>query len=137
EMEGTGIPLALHLGRVEDLRLAIDGGCIDVVNASPTSMVRFVEMAGMAAAAGIPCWHGSGNDCGPMDLSYVHACAAAAGCTLPSDIMGNRLHVEHFLAEPIAFDGTYALVPSAPGLGGELDMAAVERQLISKGDVGA
>jgi hypothetical protein len=49
--------------------------------------------------------------------------------------MGNRLHVEHFLVEPIAFDGTYALVPITPGLGGELDMAAVERQLISRGEV--
>jgi muconate cycloisomerase len=137
DLAGTGIPLALHLGRAEDLQRAIDGGCIDVVNASPTSMVQFVAMAQMAEAAGIPCWHGSGNDCGPMDLSYVHACAAASGCTLPSDIMGNRLHVEHFLVEPITFDGTYALLPSAPGLGGELDMAAVERQLISRGEVAA
>jgi muconate cycloisomerase len=137
EMEGTGIPLALHLGRPEDLRRAIDGGCIDVVNASPPSMVQFVEMARMAGEASIPCWHGSGNDCGVMDLSYVHACAAAPNCTLPSDIMGNRLHVEHFLVEPIAFDGTWTLLPSGPGLGGELDMAAVERQLIRRGEVTA
>src|SRR6266542_156557 len=33
DMEGTGIPLALHLGQVSDLRRAIEGGCIDVVNA--------------------------------------------------------------------------------------------------------
>jgi muconate cycloisomerase len=135
EMEGTGIPLALHLGSIEDLRRAIDGGCIDVVNASPPSMVQFVEMARLAGAAGIPCWHGSGNDCGVSDLSYVHACAAAPACTMPSDIMGNILHVEHFLTEPIMFDGSWALLPSGPGLGGELDMAAVERQLISRGEV--
>ncbi len=135
EMQGTGIPLALHLGRADDLRRAIDGGCIDVVNASPLSMVTFVEMAAMAEAAGIPCWHGSGNDCGPMDLAYVHACAAAPSCTLPSDIMGNRLHVEHFLTAPIAFDGGWALLPAGPGLGGELDLAAVERQLIRRGEV--
>ena len=137
EMQGTGIPLALHLGSVKDLRRAIDGGCIDVVNASPPSMVAFVEMARMAEAAGIPCWHGSGNDCGVMDLSYVHACAAAPACTLPSDIMGNRLHVEHFLKEPIRFEGGWAMVPEGAGLGGELDMAAVERQLISRGEVAA
>lgn len=137
EMQGTGIPLALHLGRVDDLRRAIDGGCIDAVNASPPSMVAFVEMARLAGEAGIPCWHGSGNDCGPMDLSYVHACAAAPACTLPSDIMGNRLHVEHFLVEPIGFDGSRALLPTAPGLGGELDVAAVERQAIGRGVVTA
>ena len=135
DMDGTGIPLALHLGSVKDARRAIEGGCIDVLNASPTSMVAFVEMARLAGEAGIPVWHGSGNDCGVMDLSYVHACAAAPACTLPSDIMGNRLHVEHFLTEPIAFEDTYALVPDGPGLGGELDLKAVQRQLISKGEV--
>ena len=133
EMAGTGIPLALHLGSVKDAKRAIEGGCIDVLNASPTSMVAFVEMARLAGEAGIPVWHGSGNDCGVMDLSYVHACAAAKACTLPSDIMGNRLHVEHFLKEPIRFEGSFALLPEGPGLGGELDMAAVERQLISTG----
>jgi muconate cycloisomerase len=137
EMAGSGIPLALHLGSVKDARRAIEGGCIDVLNASPTSMVAFVEMARLAGEAGIPVWHGSGNDCGVMDLSYVHACAAAAACTLPSDIMGNRLHVEHFLTEPIRFEGTYAQLPEGPGLGGELDMDAVERQLISRGEVAA
>ena len=59
----------------------------------------------------------------------------APSCTLPSDIMGNRLHVEHFLTEPIAFDGGWALLPAGPGLGGELDLAAVERQLIRRGEV--
>jgi muconate cycloisomerase len=134
-MAGTGIPLALHLGSVEQARRAIDGGCIDVLNASPTSMVQFLEMAHLAEAAGIPVWHGSGNDCGPMDLSYVHACAAAPACTLPSDIMGSTLHVDHFLKEPLRFEAGHALLPDAPGLGGELDMEAVERQLISCGEV--
>src|SRR5687767_3835396 len=89
EMDGTGIPLALHLGSVKDARRAIEGGCIDVLNASPPSMVAFVEMARLAGEAGIPVWHGSGHDCGVMDLSYVHACAAAEACSLPSDILGN------------------------------------------------
>ena len=118
EMQGTGIPLALHLGRADDLRRAIDGGCIDVVNASPLSMVTFVEMAAMAEAAGIPCWHGSGNDCGPMDLAYVHACAAAPSCTLPSDIMGNRLHVEHFLDRAHRLRRGLGLAPGGAGPGG-------------------
>jgi L-alanine-DL-glutamate epimerase-like enolase superfamily enzyme len=136
EMRGTGIPLALHLGHLGDLRRAI-GGCIDVLNASPPSMVEFVEMARVAGEAGIPCWHGSGNDCGPMDLAALHACAAAPACTLPSDLMGNILHVEHFLTEPIQFDGGWAILPSGPGLGRELDMAAVERQLIRRGELTA
>ncbi|HEU5315704.1 MAG TPA: enolase C-terminal domain-like protein [Chloroflexota bacterium] len=135
EMRGTGIPLALHLGSVGDARRAIEGGCVDVLNASPRGMVQFLEMARLAKDASIPVWHGSGNDCGPMDLSYVHACAAAPACTLPSDIMGNVLHVDHFLKEPIRFDGGWAVLPDGPGLGGELDMEAVERQLISCGEV--
>src|SRR6266542_6878167 len=35
EMQGTGIPLALHLATTADARRAVDGECIDVLNASP------------------------------------------------------------------------------------------------------
>lgn len=135
QMRDTGIPLGLHLGSVEQLRQALELECIDIVNCSPPSMVTFVEMARVAGEAGIPCWHGSGNDCGILDLAYVHCCAAAPNCTHPSDIMGNILHVDDFLVEPIRFEGGDALVPDRPGLGGELDMAAVERYLISRGRV--
>lgn len=134
DMQGTGILLALHLGSIADVKRAIDGGCVDALNCSPLSFVTFVEMAALAHRAGLPVWHGSGADCGILDLSYLHACAAAPAVTLPSDLC-HRLHEEHFLVQPPHIEQGFAVLPDAPGLGGELDMAAVERQLISRGVV--
>lgn len=119
-------PLALHLGRPEDVVAAIRADCIDCFNLGG-GMVRFVDMAAIAHAAGKPVWHGSGVDLGILDMAYVHACAAARGCTLASDIIGNFLREDDLIVAPIAYEDGYALVPQTPGLGVELDEAAVAR----------
>ncbi len=125
------IPLALHLGQATDLVNAIKHEAIDYVNLSPGNMVGFVKLADIAEAAGIPCWHGSGVDLGIMDMSYVHACAAAKGCTLRSDMIGNFFREDDLILEPIAFQDGYALVPERPGLGVELDEEAVREYAIA------
>ena len=59
-------------------------------------------------------------------MSSVHA-AAAAGCQLPSDIIGNLFREDDLIVRPIEFVDGAAIVPDAPGLGVELDREAVER----------
>ena len=81
--------------------------------------------------AGVPVWHGSGVDLGILDMSYVHACAAAPAATLPSDIVGNFLREDDLIVEPIRIEGGYAYVPDRPGLGVELDEAAVNRYAVT------
>src|SRR5205823_354933 len=58
--------------------------------------------------------------------SYVHACAAARSCTLASDIIGNFLREDDLIVEPLQIERGYAVVPQAPGLGVQLDQAALE-----------
>jgi muconate cycloisomerase len=65
-------------------------------------------------------------DLGIRDMSSVHA-AVAAGCALPCDIIGNVLREDDLIVEPIRIVDGFAYPPDAPGLGVELDMAAVER----------
>ena len=65
-------------------------------------------------------------DLGIRDMSSVHA-AAAAGCELPSDIIGNILREDDLIVEPIAFEDGALVVPDAPGLGIELDGDALEK----------
>ena len=131
EMQGTGIPLALHLGRADDLRRAINGGCIDVVNASPLSMVTFVEMAAMAEAAGIPCWHGSGNDCGPMTWpTSTPAPRRTAPCPATSWATGCTWSTSSPRPSPSTGAGPCSRRGRAWG---QLDLAAVERQLSGAG----
>jgi L-alanine-DL-glutamate epimerase-like enolase superfamily enzyme len=89
-------------------------------------MSSFVANSYLAGAAEMPVWHGSGNDCGIVDASYVHSCAAAPNCTLPSDIL-SFLREDDLIVEPIPIRDSYAVVSDRPGLGVDLDEDAVRR----------
>jgi muconate cycloisomerase len=68
---------------------------------------------------------------GILDMSYVHACAAAKACTMASDIIGNFLREDDLLVSPIRFVDGAAIVPQEPGLGVELDEEAVARYRVA------
>jgi muconate cycloisomerase len=125
------VPLALHLGGGRQVLEAVKREAVDMLNISPGSMVDFVRQCYIAEQAGVPVWHGSGVDLGILDMSYVQACAAAPAATLPSDIVGNFVREDDLIAEPIRIEGGFALVPDRPGLGVELDEAAVRRYAVA------
>ena len=120
------VPVALHLDSPHDIINAIKAEAVDYLNLGG-SMVQFVRNAAMAHAAGIPCWHGSGNDLGIMEFSYLHAAAAARNGVLGSDFVGSWTRQDDLVVDGIQFEDGYALVPQKPGLGCELDMDALER----------
>ncbi len=132
--EKTNIPIALHvalpymeLGQsVRDAVRAIQLEAVDYFNFN-CGIANFVRLADMADGAGIPCWHGSEVDLGILEASYLHACAAARNCTLRSDIFGELVRENDLIAEPIRIENGRARVPQTPGLGVELDLAAVEK----------
>ena len=123
-------PLAMHLGESSDVVRALqaDGGkgVIDCVNLGG-SMFSFQRSAATAAAAGLPCWHGSGNDLGIADTSYVHAAAAAPNCTMASDFVGAWTREDDLIVEPIQFENGFVPTPMKPGLGCEIDYDAMQR----------
>ena len=131
----TPIPIAIHLGSTRQMLDALQADAADIFNCSPGSMVRFVQMVDVAEAAGKPCWHGSGADLGILDLSYVHACSVAPNATVPSDILSTPLHLDDFVVTMPPRQGDRISVPPSPGLGGELDMAAVKQYLVAQGEV--
>lgn len=119
--------VAMHLGDPKAMIKAIQEDACSVFNTGGNpGMSTFVSNAYLAGAAGRPVWHGSGNDCGIVDASYVHSCAAAANCTLPSDIL-SFLREDDLIVEPIPIKGSYAIVSDKPGLGVELDLDAVKK----------
>jgi len=120
------VPVALHLGSPLDIIQAIKAEAVDYLNLGG-SMVQFVRNTAIAHAANIPCWHGSGNDLGIMEFSYLQAAAAARNCVLGSDFVGSWTRQDDLVVEGIQFADGYALVPNKPGLGCELDMDALER----------
>jgi muconate cycloisomerase len=124
--EAVSSPVAMHLGSGAQMLEALQAGCVDCFNLG-SGPVKMPDLAHIAAAAGMPCWHGSGNDLGIMDTSYIHAAALAPACTMASDFVGSWTREDDLITEPIEFvDGTVA-TPQAPGLGCELDTAALPR----------
>ncbi len=118
-------PIALHLTSLCDLIAALRADAADFYNLLGP-LKEFTEWARLAQAAGCPAWRGTGMDLGIRDVSSVHA-AAAAGCRLPSDIIGNVLREDDLIVEPLRIEHGEAIVPDAPGLGVELDRDALMR----------
>jgi muconate cycloisomerase len=132
--EKLGIPVFIHLSlpygrdlqKSEDLIPALRESAADGFNFNGP-MFEFVRLAECAALDGLACWHGSEVDLGILEVSALHACAAAPGCTLPSDIFGELVREDDLIAEPIRFEHGFALVPQGAGLGVELDREALEK----------
>lgn len=116
--------LALHLTSLPELLAALKVDAADHYNLLG-SIREFVDWATVAHTAGCQTWRGTGMDLGVRDMSSVHA-ALAAGCTLPCDIIGNVFREDDLICTPIRIENGYAYPPDAPGLGVELDLAAVE-----------
>ncbi|HZT34088.1 MAG TPA: enolase C-terminal domain-like protein [Bryobacteraceae bacterium] len=120
-------PIALHLGSPKQMIAAIRAQACSIFNTGPApSMASFLSNCYLAAAAGMPVWHGSGHELGLMDAAMLHSCAAAANCTLPSDILSYE-RMDDLIVNPIDIQESYAIVSDRPGLGVELDEDAVRR----------
>jgi muconate cycloisomerase len=118
-------PVALHLTSLKPLLAALRVDAADYYNLLGP-LKEFAEWAKLAQMAGCPTWRGTGADLGVRDMSSVHA-AAAVGCELHSDMIGNLLREDDLILEPIRFENGAAVVPDTPGLGVELDREALER----------
>lgn len=129
-----GLNIVLHIAlsysmfgqRADDALRALKADAVDGFNFNG-SMASFVRLADLAHLASKPCWHGSGVDLGILEAGYLHSAAASPACTWPSDIFGRLVREHDLLREPIRFDGKYAVVPTGPGLGVEIDESAIER----------
>lgn len=119
--------VALHLGNPKQMIRGICEGACSVFNTGGNpGMASFVANCYLAASHDMPVWHGSGNDLGIVDAAYLHSCAAAANCTLPSDIL-SFLREDDLIVRPIEIKDSWAIVPETPGLGVELDEDAVKK----------
>jgi muconate cycloisomerase len=124
--EKLPFPVALHLGDAKSVLKAVRADAADYLNLGGT-MVDFLKCAAIAQAANIPVWHGSGNDLGIMEMSYLHAASVAPNCVLASDFVGSWTRVDDLLVEGLTFENGFTPVPQSPGLGCELDMDALEK----------
>jgi muconate cycloisomerase len=122
-------PIALHLTSSRELLAALRLDAADYFNLLGP-LKEFTQWARAAQSAGCPTWRGTGMDLGIRDASSVHA-AAAAGCQLPSDVVGHLLREDDLITEPIQMEEGCLLVSDKPGLGVELDRQALEHYRVS------
>lgn len=121
----VALPYCVHGQDATDTLKALALDAVDGFNFNG-GMAAFIRLADLGYMAGKPCWHGSEIDLGILEASYVHAAACAPGCTWPSDIFGTLIREADLLAKPLTWEGKYVHVPQDPGLGVDLDPAAVE-----------
>ena len=119
-------PIAQHLTSPLAVLAAIKEDIVDCFNLGG-SLFGFCRNAAIAASAGMDCWHGSGNDLGIIDTSYIHAAAATTNCVMASDFVGSWTREDDLIAEPIEFYEGYVDVPQLPGLGCKLDEYSLEK----------
>ena len=122
--EETSVLVTMHLQNPRQVIDAVHLQAADGINIGPSDW-GFLDMARIAEAGDLPVWQGSNVDLGLFDAYRLHASAAAANCTLASDMCGHFVHEHSLLTEPLMKDG-YAIVPDGPGLGVELDEDAVK-----------
>ena len=113
-------PVAQHLASPSAVMAAIKDDLVDCFNLGG-SLFGFCRNASIAASAEMNCWHGSGNDLGIIDTSYIHAAAATPNCIMASDFVGSWTREDDMIVQPIEFCEGYVNVPQLPGLGCELD----------------
>ncbi|NKB72334.1 MAG: hypothetical protein GKR89_35105 [Candidatus Latescibacteria bacterium] len=122
----TTIPLAPHIADPKMIMSAIRAEAADMFNTAG-SVEQVIINAGMAEAAGLPVWlQVVGLGLGVSGAYGTHVHAVVRNATIPSDSL-------HFTRENDLIGGALepkdglVEVPETPGLGVELDMAAVEK----------
>ena len=138
----SSIPIVLHVSlpyvdhgqRIKDAITAIQNNAVDGFNFN-CGLANFQKLDNIAAAAELPCWHGSEIDLGIMEAMYMHSCAAAHSCEWPSDIFGRLIREHDLLETPIKIEPPYAYLPEGHGLGIEPDLNAINNYSINKAEV--
>ncbi|MGK3203449.1 muconate/chloromuconate family cycloisomerase [Amycolatopsis sp. MEPSY49] len=84
-------------------------------------------IAEVAAAAGIPCHAGTSIESPVGTAATLQLACATPAVTWGSELFGPLLMSEELLTAPLRYDGGELHLPDGPGLGIDLDLAAVRR----------
>ncbi len=107
------------------LRMALREEMADAYNLGLGSTYGFLHMSNVIEAADKDCWQGSSLELGVGQHVRLHAAACSRSCILGSDMQSEWVR-EHTLITPrMDYRDGGAVVPDRPGLGIELDHAAI------------
>ena len=129
------LTIACHTRTEDVLQLAMREEMADTYNLGRGSVYDFLRLSHVTEFVSKDCWQGSSLELGVLQQMRLHASACARNCVLPSDLQSEWVR-EHTLVTPrMSYADGHALLPTRPGLGVELDHAAMERYVTAQFDV--
>jgi L-alanine-DL-glutamate epimerase-like enolase superfamily enzyme len=132
--EKTTVPVALHDFEILNVMGHIKAEAIDYLNVGGSrglNAERALRAAHVAEAAGVPIWLQIEGHCYDIQAAYnVHLNAVIPNATLPQDTLP-FLREASIATEPLWPDDGFVAVPERPGLGIELDEAALARYRVA------
>ena len=123
-------PVSEHVFHLYHGWQLLSRGCVDILNISPYLLggVRAsLRLATLAEAARVGVLIGTTQELNLGTAAIAHLGAVTRGLNYPSDSTGPKLYTQDAVKEPIRFEAGHLLVPEGPGLGVEIDDAALAR----------
>lgn len=120
------LTIACHTRTEDVLRVALRENYADTFNLAGGSSYNFLHTSHIAEFAFKDCWHGSALELGVLQHVRLHAAACARNCVLPSDLQSEWVRDATLVTPHMAYEQNMALVPTRPGLGIDLDHAAMQ-----------
>jgi O-succinylbenzoate synthase len=121
-------------------RAAIEAGACRVINIKPGRLgghAESVRVHDLAAAHGIPVWHGGMLESGIGRAHNLHL-STLPNFRLPGDIAASRRYYDPDLIEQpidVSADGTVAVPADGPGIGVRIDADRVERATLRRTEI--
>ena len=124
--------VAVHIDPPESLWAVLTSGAAGGLNISYGSRGPgpWRRHAGVAAAANLAVWFGSGLDLGVETASQLHLAASTPNCTLPGDQAGPWLRKNDIIQVPFQVEEGKVLLPAGPGSGVEVNRSILDDQCI-------
>lgn len=125
------VPICVDEGAytLQETMTAIRLGAADVILLDPHEsggMWQCLKTGAVCEAASMHVGMHSGGELGLTQAAYLHLAASMPNCTIALDTIYQN-HADDILTERIAFTNGSAAVPTAPGLGVEVDLDRLER----------
>lgn len=129
------LTIACHTRSEDVLQLAMREEMADTYNLGRGSVYDFLRLSHVTEFVSKDCWQGSSLELGVLQQMRLHASACARNCVLPSDLQSEWVREHTLVTTPMAYADGHALLPTAPGLGVELDYAAMQPYVTAQFDV--
>ncbi|MCB0092690.1 MAG: mandelate racemase/muconate lactonizing enzyme family protein [Caldilineaceae bacterium] len=132
----TPLTIACHARTEDVLQLAMREEMADTYNLGRGSVYDFLRLSHVTEFVDKDCWQGSSLELGVLQQMRLHASACARNCVLPSDLQSEWAREQTLVTPHMQYEDGHAVVSNRPGLGVELDHAAMQQYIVTQFEVG-